>query len=170
MPVPKVPKRIANPLRAFSTNEYDTPIHYQTDTSRILIPQRASAPIIQNQVTDIKSQNNEMIELIAFENAPNPVTYPTLPPADWNIHEYPLRSTLTCGDMYYCHHEAKIFEENGNIGYITAPTNEQITQVRERPIPKIAANFDKQTNKFTWQSPEHGTLIWKNPHWYSDKL
>jgi hypothetical protein len=28
IPLPKVPKKIANPMRAFSTNIYDTPVHY----------------------------------------------------------------------------------------------------------------------------------------------
>ncbi len=170
MPVPKIPKRIANPRRAFSTNNYETPIHYQTDTSRILIPQRASAPIIQNQVTNTENRTNEIIELITFENALTTVTYPALPPADWVIREYPNRITLTCGDMYYCHHDSKILHEDGSFGRITGPTNEQISQVRKRQPSKIVAVYDKNTNKYTWQSPENGTLIWKGPHWYSEKL
>jgi hypothetical protein len=170
IPMPKVPKRLANPLRAFSTNTYDSPIHFQADTSRILIPQRASAPIEQNQVTNIKTQTNEIIELITFGNAPHTVTYPALPPTNWEVHEYPHRSTLTCGNMYYCHHDSKILKEDGTIGCITGPTNEQISQVRDRPLPKIVAEFDRNTNKYTWESPEYGKLIWKCPHWYSEKL
>jgi hypothetical protein len=170
IPVPKVPKRIANPMRAFTTNVYDTPVHYQTDTSQILIPQRASAPIVQTQVTHTKSPNNGMIKLIEFQAIPTPVTYPTLPTSDWEVHEYPYRSTLTCGTMYYCFHDSKSFNEDGSVAYTTSPTNTQIDQVRDRKLPKILAEYDKQTNIYKWQSPDNGILIWKGPHWYSEKF
>ncbi len=164
IPLPKVPKRIANPIRAFSTNIYDTPVHYQADMSQILMPQRASAPIVQTQITHTKNPNNGIIELLEFRTTPTPVTYPTLPTPDWEVNEYPNRSTLTCGNMYYCVHDSKSFNEDGSIAYTTSPTPAQIKQVVDRILPKIAATYNKQTNVYKWQSPDNGILIWKGSY------
>jgi hypothetical protein len=164
--MPKVPKRLSNPLRAFSTNEYDSPIHFQANTSQILIPQRASAPVQKDQVIITENQVNETIELMSFESTPTTVAYPALPPEEWYIQEFPLRSTLMCGKSFYCHHESKSYFEDGTVARILSPSTDQISKVRDKPAPKIAAIFDQHTNIFSWQSPEHGLLIWRAPHWH----
>jgi hypothetical protein len=166
IPVPNIPKRLSNPLRAFSTNEYDSPIHFQTNTSQILMPQRASAPVQKDQVIITENQVINTIELISFESTPTTVEYPALPQEEWYIQEFPLRSTLLCGTSFYCHHDAKSYYMDGTIARISSPSTDQISKVRDNPAPKITATFDNQTKIFSWQSPEHGLLIWRNPHWH----
>jgi hypothetical protein len=164
IPTPKMPQRLSNPLRSFSTNEYASPIHFQADTSQILIPQRASAPILKDQVIITENPVNESIELISFGSTPT-VSYPALPPEEWYIQEFPLRNVLTNGELFYCHHNAKSYFKDCKVASVPTPSQSLIDKIRESPAPPITAAFDQPTNIFSWQSPEHGSLIWRNPHW-----
>ncbi len=164
IPTPKIPQRLSSPLRAFSTNNYESPIHYQADTSQILIPTRASAPILKDQVTITENRVNETIELISFDSAPTTVTYPALPQEEWYIQELPLRSILTNGELFYCHHNSKSYSKDCIIARVPSPSQILIDKIRDSPAPPIVAAFDQPTNIFSWQSPNHGLLIWRNPH------
>jgi hypothetical protein len=170
IPLSKVPKRIANPMRAFSTNVYDTPVHYQSEMSQIHMPQRASAPIEGTQVNHTRNPNNNGIDLIEFKTTPTPVSYPTLPKSEWEVDIQSDRSTLTCGSVYYCVHDSKCFNEDGSIARISSPTPEQIQRVRDSQPPKIIAKYDEKCQTYHWHLPDNDIRIWKAPHWYSEKV
>jgi hypothetical protein len=130
IPVPKVPKRLANPMRAFSTNTYDTPIHYQTDTSQILIPLRASAPIEQTQVTHTENASDANIVLMNFESVLSQKVYPALPETEkWIPIVEPNRKVFKCGNIYYCLSKCKCYNKDGSPSNKAPPTYHQIQQL-----------------------------------------
>jgi hypothetical protein len=111
-----------------------------------------------------KNQRKKNI-YISFDRTPTTVSYPALPPEEWYIQEFPLRSILTNGELFYCHHNAKSYYENGKVARVLPPSQSLIDKIRDSPAPAIVAAFDQQTKIFSWQSPKHGSLIWRNPHW-----
>ncbi len=172
IPVPKIPKRIANPMRAFSTNTYETPIHFQTDTSHVLIPHLASAPIERNQVTSNKNANNGNIILMNFESKPPQKVYPALPEAeDWIPIKKPNRKVFKCGDIYYCLEKRKCFNKDGSPSNKAPPTYDQIQTLLKTAAnpPPVQAEYLGTSDKpiITWKFSETEELIWTNNVWHS---
>jgi hypothetical protein len=172
MPVPKIPKRIANPMRAFSTNTYETPIHYQTDTSQILIPLRASAPIEQTQVTHTENADDANIVLMNFESIPPQRVYPALPETDeWIPIVEPNRKVFKCGNIYYCLSKSKCYNKDGSPSNKTPPAYNQIKELLNPKTdpPSIQAEYKGTKEKpiISWKFSDTEELIWENNVWHS---
>jgi hypothetical protein len=172
IPLPKVPKRIANPIRAFSTNIYDTPVHYHAEMSQILTPQCASAPIEPTQVTHTENANNTEIILLDFESVTPQKVYPTLPETnDWIPIAEPNRKVFKCGDIYYCLLKRKCNKKDGSPSNKAPPSYDQIKKLLEETTnpPLIHAEYKGTSEKpiISWKFSDTEELIWENNVWHS---
>jgi hypothetical protein len=158
-------------MRTFSTNVYDTPVHYQTEMSQILMPQRASAPVEQTQVTHTGNPNNAEICLMDFRSIPSQVVYPALPETnEWIPIAEPNRKVFKCGDIYYCLLKGKCYKKDGSPGNIAPPSYDQIEELQAKPDPPpIHAEYKGTKEKpiISWKFLDTEELIWENNLWHS---
>ncbi len=172
IPVPKVPRRIANPIRAFGTNIYDTPVHYHAEMSQILTPQRASAPIEQTQVTHTENDNNAKIVLMDFESIPSRKVYPDLPETnDWIPIAEPNRKVFKCWDIYYCLLYRRCYKKDGSPSNMAPPSYAQIAKLQKNTSdpPPIHAEYKGTSEKpiISWKFSDTEELIWESNIWHS---
>jgi hypothetical protein len=169
IPLPKVPKRIVNPIRAFSSNIYDTPVHYQSEVSRIHMPRHASAPSEPSQVIQNQSPR-ENVSILQFASKPT-VSYPALPTTDrWIPITEPNRRVFKCDDIYYCIDCVKCFDKNGNAANILPPSYEQIQEIKKNPEPPpINVEYKRTSDKpiICWKFSDTDELIWEGHHWHN---
>jgi hypothetical protein len=173
IPLPKVPKRIANPIRAFSTNVYDTPVHYQSEMSQIHMPRHASAPSEPSQVTQNKNLADEGTSVMNFIATPPKVSYPALPKTDqWIPIAQPNRIVFKCDDIYYCIECVKCFNKQGTVINKAPPSYDQIQDIKKNPEPPpISAEYKGTSEKpiICWKFSNTDKRIWEGHHWRDGK-
>jgi hypothetical protein len=170
IPLPKIPKRVTNPIRSFGRNIYDTPVHYQSEMSQVRMPSHASAPSEPSQVTQNKNLIDNDISLINFNATAPKLSYPALPNTqdEWILVEEPNRVVLKCGNIYYCAKEGRCVNTKGQLARVPPPPGNLIIKLQNATQPQlIPATYDKISNKTFWHFSDTDIREWKSHCWYN---